>query len=191
MLIRGFPRSFLATCAARGDELGASEHQDTIAALLSRLLEGVAHVDLYPFRKLPVDTIRAILRSDHLRDMKSLNLSGLFVGLPAEIWANLDSIPHQPEVIYLLSPPDVDRAKEKIDIRQTIPHYMAGGRCRFWDRMGSKKIIMSASLSTALKSYVSPEPSRKVEWKVTCLPYLRELIRGDTMRLRLWPWMWW
>lgn len=191
MLIRGFPKSFLATCAARADELASSEHQGVIAAMLAVLLEGATHVDLYPFRQIPLCTIREILRSDRLRDVKTLNLSGLFAGSSAEIWTTLDAISHQPEVVYLLSPPTVDRAIEEMEIKSTIPHYIAGGKCKFWDRVGSKRIIMSASISTALTSYGSRRPRNDLGWEVTQLKYLGELVRGDTMRLRLWPWMWW
>ncbi|KAL2272569.1 hypothetical protein FJTKL_06289 [Diaporthe vaccinii] len=195
MRIRGFPKSFLATCAARADELAASQHQGIIAAILALLLEGATHVDLYPFRQLPLGTIREILCSDRLKDMKILNLSGLFARCPKEIWPTLDAIPHQPEVVYLLSPPSVDRTAERAIIKRTVPHYIAGGRCKFWDRAGSKRIIMSASISTALMSYASSHRGsnwqRNPQWERTHLNYLRELAWGDTMRLRLWPWMWW
>lgn len=195
MLFRGFPKSFLAICAARADELAASEHQGFIAAMLAHLLEGATHVDLYPFRRLPLGTIREILCSDRLKDMTILNLSGLFVGCPEEIWTTIDIIPHQPEVIYLLSPPSVDRTAESAEVKKTVPHYLAGGKCKLWDRVGSKRIIMSASISTALKSYASSHRGSTYvgnpQWERTYLNYLRELVRGDTMRLRLWPWMWW
>ncbi|KAG6356058.1 hypothetical protein INS49_015443 [Diaporthe citri] len=195
MLIRGFQKSFLAICSARADELAASEHQGIIAAMLARLMDGANHVDLYPFRQLPLSTIREILCSDRLKDMKILNLSGLFAECPEEIWTTLDAIPHQPEVVYLLSPPSVDRTAERAVIKRTVPHYIAGGRCKFWDRVGSKRIIMSASISTALMSYASSHRGSNFQsnpqWERTYLNYLRELVRGDTMRLRLWPWMWW
>lgn len=191
MLTRGFPKSFLATCASRADELAASEHQEIIAAMLARLLEGVDHVDFYPFRRLQVDTIRAIIRSDRLRGMKSLNLSGLFDGSPEEIWKTLDAIPHQPEMIYILSPPSMDRTAEKAGIKTTIPHYTRGRQPNFWDRVGSKNIVMSSSVSTALMSFASSQRKSNLQWEHTHLNYLRELVRGDTMRLRLWPWMWW
>lgn len=189
MLIRGFTKSFLAVCASRADELAASEHQDFIAAMLARLLEGANCVDLYPFRQLPLDTIRRILGSNRLIAMKILNLSGVFVDCPGEIWTTLDAIPHDPEVVYILSPPSVDRATENAEIKKTIPHYFAGGKCKFWDRVGSKKIIMSASIYTALKLYGSSYRKDNYLAELTWFKCLRELARGDTMRLRLWPWM--
>lgn len=189
MLIRGFTKSFLAACASRADELAASEHQEIVAAMLARLLEGATCVDLYPFRQLPLGTIREILGSNHLRAMKILNLSGVFVECPGEIWTTLDAIPHNPDVVYILSPPSVDRAAENAEIRRAIPHYFAGGNCKFWDRMGSKKIIMSASISTALKLYGSSYRKADYLGELTWFKCLRELARGDTMRLRLWPWM--
>lgn len=148
-------------------------------------------MDLYPFRQLPLGTIRAILCSDRLRDVKILNLSGLFIGSPAETWKTIDIIPHQPEVVYILSPPTMDRAIEEMEIKSTIPHYLAGGKCKFWDRVGSKRIITSESISTALVSYGSRRPRNYLDNEVDRLKYLRELVRGDTMRLRLWPWMLW
>lgn len=191
MLFRGFPKSFLATCAARADELAASKYQHFIAAIIALLLEGEPHVDLYPFRQLPAGTIREILRSDRLRDMKSLNLSGHFVGSPWQIWTTLDAIAHKPEVVYILSPPSVNRATERIETKNTVPHYLAGWESKFWDRVGSMRIVMSASISTALTSYASPNRFSSTQWELTYLNYLRELAQGDTNRLRMWPWMWW
>lgn len=189
MLFRGFTKSFLAACASRAAELAASEHQEFIAAMLARLLEGAAVVDLYPFRQLPLGTIREILRSNRLKAMEILNLSGVFVDCPGEIWTTLDTIPHNPEVVYILSPPSVDKVVESAEIQRAIPHYFAGGECKFWDRVGSKKIIMSASISTALYLYGSSYRKDNYLAEFTWFKCLRELTRGDTMRLRLWPWM--
>lgn len=189
MLIRGFTKSFLAACASRADELAASEHQETVAAMLARLLEGATCVDLYPFRQLPQGTIREILGSNRLRAMKILNLSGIFLECPGEIWTTLDAIPHDPEVVYILSPPSVDKAAEIAETKKAIIHYFTGEKCKFWDRVGSKKIILSASISTALKLYGSSYQKDNYLAELTWFKCLRELARGDTMRLRLWPWM--
>jgi hypothetical protein len=190
LLFSGFSKSFLSICAARVDELAAFKHQDMVGTLLARLLEGTDHVNLYPFRQLPVSTVFQVLQSDRLREMKSLNLSGIFGGCPQEIWTTLDAIPYQPEVVYLLSPPNEDKASEEAAVMRSIPHY--NGQDQFWEQLGSTKIILSGAISTALKSYCSIPPSANLNWKHMYLTYLRELVSGDTHRLQLLPHTtWW
>lgn len=189
-MFKGLQKSFLGICAARVEELAAFERQETIAELLSRLLEGAEHVDFYPFRKLPMTTILEVLNSDRLRNVKSLNLSGLFAGAPERIWTTLDTIPHQTEVVYLLSPPSAEKASEDAAVIRSMPPFI--GRDGFWERMGSKKIIMSACISTALLSYCATHPGVNLGWKQMYLRYLRELISGDALRLQLVPHTtWW
>lgn len=185
MLFRGFPKSFLAICAARVDELAAFEHQETIAELLSRLFEQSDHVDLYPFRQLPLGTILQILRSERLKNMKTLNLSGHFIERPEEIWPALDAITHKPEVVYLLSPPSADKVSDEWAAMGSIPRY--DGTDQIWERLGSMEIILSASISDTLESYSPAEANPNVELKRVYLRYLCKLILGDTSRLPLFP----
>lgn len=184
MMFRGFPKSFLTICAARVDELVAFEHQDTIAELLSRLFEQSDHVDLYPFRQLSMGTILQILRSERLKNMKTLNLSGHFIGCPQEIWTALDAITHKPEVVYLLSPPSADKASEESAVMGSIPPY--DGTDNIWERLGSMEIILSASISTTLVSY-SPNERANPDLKCMYLRYLSKLILGDQPSPQLLP----
>lgn len=150
--IPAFPKTFLATCISRADLLAASDNQNLIAKLLARLLEGLAHVDLYPFRKLPIETLREILRSDNLKDMKSLNLSGLFVGSPKDIIPIFNAIPRQLDCVYLLHPPGANRLKEK---EAAIMVNLSDFIMRKGDeiREDGKKILTSANLATALDAF--------------------------------------
>lgn len=190
ILYRGFPQSFLSVCARRVNELVAFEDQDIIADLLARLLQGTEHVDLYPFRALPIRTILLTLQNDRLKGLKTINLSGLFAGYPDQIWTTIDALPQRPEAVYLLSPPSADKADEHEAVLSSFPSYT--GRNTFWDRMGSTKIIMSAALSTAVVSHCSSRRSTTLGWKQMSISYLRELVSGDAYRLQMLPHSsWW
>ncbi|KAJ0114853.1 hypothetical protein J7T55_004595 [Diaporthe amygdali] len=150
--IPGFPKDFLDTCISRADLLAASDNQNLIAKLLARLLEGLAHVNLYPFRKLPIETLREILHSDNLNDMKSLNISGLFVGSSKDIIPIFNAIPRQLECVYLLQPPGpANRLKDK---EAAIMVNLSDFIMRKGDEIleDGKKILTSANLATALDS---------------------------------------
>lgn len=185
MSFRGFPQSFLSVCARRVNELAVFKDQEMIAELLARLFQGTDHVDLYPFRMLPTRTILLALHSNRIKGLKTINLSGLFIGHPERIWTAIDVLPSRPEVVYLLSPPSSDKATENEAVLTSFPSYT--GRNTFWERMGSTKIIMSAALATAVVSHCSTRRSTTMGWKQMSISYLRDIIAGDTYRLQMLP----
>ncbi|KAL1847225.1 hypothetical protein Daus18300_014019 [Diaporthe australafricana] len=169
LVLPQFQRSFLATCAVRADCLATSEYQSTVAALLALLLEGVLHVDLYPFRKLPPATIREILKSDRLKDMKSLNLSGIFARPDIkELEDTLDAIPRQLECVYLLSP--WEEVNNLGWIRtlfgKTLKDYYSEGQ----NLVAGKKIISGGHLSDYMVGTYSCGLS---------IPFMRRIMSGD------------
>ncbi|KAG8163325.1 hypothetical protein KVR01_006622 [Diaporthe batatas] len=185
MLFRGFLQSFLSLCAKRVDELAVFEDQELIAELLARLLEGIDHVDLYPFRVLPIGTILLTLHSDRLKGLTTINLSGLFDGCPEMIWTALDNLTTRPEVVYLLSPPSADKASDEEAVLDSFPPNTWWNT--FWDRMGPTKIIMSAAISAAVVSHCSNRPSTTLGQKQISISHLREILSGDTLRLQKLP----